>query len=467
MLIRREDGRNRGFGGHIKLPANSNQFNWGKTLEQTEDFFRKAAQESREDKEKEREREKQRQQEEVERKRKKAEEERKSLAEQDAQRNGQKAPVTTTTKPKKEPTTTVITDTTPTVPKLPQIGTAQTTSQASSLPQAEGTLEKSRPTTANEPEVGTETTPFSTITPLSTPGTNTPEPPIATDVIPAIASSQHSLNAGQIAAIVISSIGLAIILLIATFLFLRFRRHQQPPSSPSPSNPAPLPPNYSHPYNQIHSRPPPPQPPQYNPELSKPRPTISRWLSQVRLESRTPGQPPTVSLPSSSSHSRPRGQADMVSDISSQISGFTHPTVTVSSGGRSFRPPTQLRPPTGSSVDTGSLGRSGRGREMKIGQPRIYISPATESNTSSGSLGTEGLVGAFPLPPGRGGEEGEEGLSFGGDEGLGLGMGMGNGLRLSGLGVREWDERGYDGVKRLGWEEDGMLEELEGKRRSV
>ncbi|KAK4172886.1 hypothetical protein QBC36DRAFT_381421 [Triangularia setosa] len=476
MLTKRKDGRNRGFGGHIRMPATSNGFNLGEAWQKTEDFIKKAAaQESREGVEKEKERERQRQQEDVERKRKKAEEERKSLADADAQRN---APTTATTKSKNEPGTTVSKDRpniTSKVEKQPQIDASRTITVKSSSVVPE---DSPRLTTTIEAEVGTEDLTFSSIVTSPTSGTKTPEPPTTTDLGVPTAAPQHSLNAGQIAAIVISSIGLVIILLIAIFLFLRFRRHHQHPSSPTPSNPVPLPPNYSHPYNQIYSSPAslPPQTPYQHADVVKPRPTISRWLSQVRAETQPhPGNPPSVSLPSSSSHSgsggrgRIGGQPDMISDISSQISGFTHPTVTVSSGGRSFRPPTQLRPPTGSSVDTGSPGR----RDMKPVYPSIYISPATATN-SSGSVSTEGLLPAFPLPPGR--LMGEVGVgelvsplspspveSFEADSGLG----MGNGARLSGLGVQEEYEQDYEvgGVKRGSWETDASLEELEAKRR--
>ncbi|KAK4643996.1 hypothetical protein QC761_0048050 [Podospora bellae-mahoneyi] len=422
----------------------------------------------------------------IEEERKKIEEERERTRkedlknqEQDALRNGRKQ--TSPTASEKRSSTAPAATNTPTavLTKLPQEANTRsaikqiptTTSQAQENPNTQIVVDGF--------ETGTNGVPSSSIiTSYTTQGTNAPEPPVAPDLTIPTAAPTHTLNAGQIAAIVISSVGLAILLLSAVFLFLRFRRHQQHPGASAHSLSKPdLPPqnHHHHPYSQLLSAPLPPETTNALPEVSKPRPTISRWLSQVRAESHPhlPNHPPSISLPSFSSHSgsqaRARGQPDMVSDISSQISGFTYPTVTVSSGGRSFRPPTQLRPPTGSSM--GSSGRDVKG--MKPVHPSIYISPATASN-STGSVNSQGLLGGFPLPPGRlmeeiqvGGEEVVSPVSLG--LGTGLGTGVGNGARLSGLGVgRGYEEAGeYSEDRRGSWEVDERLGVLEGNRGSV
>ncbi|KAK4202398.1 hypothetical protein QBC40DRAFT_347144 [Triangularia verruculosa] len=468
-------------------------FNWGGKGEghQTENLFETVSgmQQSKEESEK------QQQQDKIDKDNKEIEKNRQRLEQEDKSRNPNNQPEATSTKSNnKDPVTTLATNrpsSTSKAQKQSQVEAPQTLSSTptSTRGQTGTPRDNPTPTITPESEVGTHDGTFSRIVTSSISGTDTQERPTSTDFgVPTVAP-QHSLNSGQIAAIVISSIGLAIILLIAVFLLLRFRRHQHSHPSPSPVHPETVPPNYSHPYNQLLSPPPPPplQTPQDHADIVKPRRTISRWLSQVRAESRTnPSQPPSVSLPSSSSHSgsgghaRTRGQPDMVSDISSQISGFTHPTVTVSSGGRSFRPPTQLRPPTGSSTNSSDRNM----RETKPVHPSIYVSPATATN-SSGSVNITGLLPEFPLPPGRMAESGDPVSpmspspveSFGADSGLGMGMTMGNGARLSGLGVQGQYEQeyhdeavagyGYGGVKRQSWETNKTLEQLEVTRRSV
>ncbi|KAK0658107.1 hypothetical protein QBC41DRAFT_57134 [Cercophora samala] len=210
MLIKRKDGGNRGFGGHFKMPGKSKDFDLGATWEnKVEGLFTKleASQPSQEDIQKQQEKLRQEQDDAVAAQRKKDEEERARLAEENARRNGPKTTSTTTTttattkKPKNEPSTTGASST---FIKLSQVNTARTTSQVSSPSLAKETPVNERPDSSNDVVVVTE---VPSTTPPTTLGPNTPEPPAETDPTISTFTPQHTLNAGQIAAIVISSIG--------------------------------------------------------------------------------------------------------------------------------------------------------------------------------------------------------------------------------------------------------------------
>ncbi|KAK4185693.1 hypothetical protein QBC35DRAFT_533957 [Podospora australis] len=200
--------------------------------------------------------------------------------------------------------------------------------------------------------------------------------------LPPHAQHHNSLAPGQIAAIVLSSIGCVVVILVLLLVYIRGRRSsgstvysKRSHHSCSHSHHSQMEVSLIHPDFQ----------PDNPPERSL-RP-VSRWISQVRRHQCDDHQ--SVSLPSSGAS---RGQPDMVSDASSTVTT----AVTHSSNSTTFKPTTPLRHPrqcSGASVEPPLPPLP---PAYQPGRPSIYISPATESLDS---VATDALASYFPLPP--------------------------------------------------------------------